>query len=87
MTDLSLENVGTRARRLRVDTLVRLRWLAVAGQLVAILIVHYGLRFPLPIAASAHQQYLAAAAGGHGGEDDAAVVKVYERLADIEVKG
>ena len=50
MTDLSLENVGTRARRLRVDTLVRLRWLAVAGQLVAILIVHYGLRFPLPIA-------------------------------------
>ncbi|MCB1835079.1 MAG: NAD-binding protein [Geminicoccaceae bacterium] len=45
------------------------------------------LRFPLPIAASAHQQYLAAAAGGHGGEDDAAVVKVYERLADIEVKG
>lgn len=45
------------------------------------------LRFPLPIAATAHQQFLAAAAAGLGGEDDAAVVKVYERLAGIEVKG
>jgi 3-hydroxyisobutyrate dehydrogenase len=45
------------------------------------------LRFPLPIAASAHQQFLAAAAAGLGGEDDSAVVKVYEKLAGIEVKG
>jgi L-threonate 2-dehydrogenase len=45
------------------------------------------LRFPLPIAASAHQQFLAAAAAGLGGEDDSAVVKVYEQLAGIEVKG
>jgi 3-hydroxyisobutyrate dehydrogenase len=45
------------------------------------------LRFPLPIAAAAHQQYLAAAAAGHGREDDSAVVKVYEELARIEVKG
>jgi 3-hydroxyisobutyrate dehydrogenase len=45
------------------------------------------LRFPLPVAAAAHQQFLAAAAAGFGGEDDAAVVKVYERLAGIEVKG
>lgn len=45
------------------------------------------LRFPLPIAAAAHQQYLAAAAAGHGREDDSAVVKVYEQLAGIEVKG
>ena len=44
-------------------------------------------RFPLPIAAAAHQQYLAAAGSGHGGEDDSAVVKVYERLVGIEVKG
>jgi putative dehydrogenase len=43
-------------------------------------------RFPLPIAAAAHQQFLAAAAAGWGGEDDSAVVKVYERLAGIEVK-
>jgi L-threonate 2-dehydrogenase len=45
------------------------------------------LRFPLPIAASAHQQYLAAAGSGHGREDDSAVVKVYEALAGIEVAG
>ena len=44
-----------------------------------------GLRFPLPLAAAAHQQFLAAAAAGFGREDDAAVVKVYERLAGIEV--
>ena len=43
------------------------------------------LRFPLPIAAAAHQQFLAAAGSGHGGEDDAAVVKVYEGLAGISV--
>jgi 3-hydroxyisobutyrate dehydrogenase len=44
------------------------------------------LRFPLPMAASAHQQFLSAAAAGLGREDDSAVVKVYERLAGIEVK-
>jgi 3-hydroxyisobutyrate dehydrogenase len=43
------------------------------------------LRFPLPIAAAAHQQFLAAAAAGHGAADDAAVVKVYEGLAGISV--
>ena len=43
-------------------------------------------RFPLPIAAAAHQQFLAAAAAGWGAEDDSAVVKVYERLAGIEIK-
>jgi len=49
---------------------------------------HFGegeaLRFPLPIAAAAHQQFLAAAAGW-GGLDDSAVVKVYECLAGISV--
>ena len=49
MSDLSIVDLGQSARRLRVDTLVRLRWLAVAGQLVAILFVHFGLGFPLPI--------------------------------------
>ena len=44
-------------------------------------------RFPLPIAAAAHQQYLAAAGAGFGREDDSAVVKVYERLVGIEVRG
>ncbi len=46
-----------------------------------------GLRFPLPLAAAAHQQFLAAAAAGHGRLDDAAVVKVYEQLAGISVAG
>jgi 3-hydroxyisobutyrate dehydrogenase len=43
------------------------------------------LRFPLPQAAAAHQLFLMAAAAGLGREDDAAVVKVFERLAGIEV--
>ena len=34
----------------RLDTLVRLRWLAVVGQLAAVLVVHYGLEFELPLA-------------------------------------
>src|SRR5262245_7480939 len=38
-------------RRLRLDTLVRLRWLAVAGQTAAVVIVAYVLRFPMPVAA------------------------------------
>lgn len=50
MSDLSIVDLGHSARRLRVDTLVRLRWLAVAGQLVALLAVRYGLGFPLPMA-------------------------------------
>ena len=33
----------------RLDTLVRLRWLAVVGQAASILIVHYGLDFELPL--------------------------------------
>lgn len=44
------------------------------------------LRFPLPLAAAAHQLFLMAAASGLGREDDAAVVKVYERLAGISVE-
>ena len=43
------------------------------------------LAFPLPLAAAAHQLYLATAAMGHGGEDDAAVVKYYAALAGLEL--
>jgi 3-hydroxyisobutyrate dehydrogenase len=43
------------------------------------------LRFPLPLAAAAHQQFLAAAAAGFGRADDAAVVKVYEQLTGVTV--
>jgi two-component system sensor histidine kinase RegB len=38
-------------RNVRLDTLVRLRWLAVIGQTAAVLIVHYVLDFTLPLAA------------------------------------
>lgn len=38
--------------RLRLDTLVRLRWLGVAGQSAAVVIVHVGLGFHLPLGAS-----------------------------------
>jgi two-component system sensor histidine kinase RegB len=38
-----------RRRNVRLDTLLRLRWLAIIGQTTAVLIVYYGLDFPLPI--------------------------------------
>jgi 3-hydroxyisobutyrate dehydrogenase-like beta-hydroxyacid dehydrogenase len=43
------------------------------------------LTFPLPMAAAAHQLFLAAAAAGHGGRDDAFVIRVWEALAGIEL--
>lgn len=48
MADTRTLDLGRFARRLRVDTLVRLRWLAVAGQLSAALFVTYALGFPMP---------------------------------------
>jgi two-component system, sensor histidine kinase RegB len=36
------------SRTLRLETLIRLRWLALVGQASAILIVQFGLGFPLP---------------------------------------
>ena len=50
MSDLSIIDLGRNARRLRLDTLVRLRWLAVAGQSCALLLVRYGFGFSLPLA-------------------------------------
>jgi L-threonate 2-dehydrogenase len=43
------------------------------------------LKFPLPLAAAAHQLYLATAAMGHGAEDDSAVVKYYAALAGLSL--
>ncbi len=37
------------SRRLRLNTLIRLRWLAVVGQSVAVVIVSFQLDFPLPV--------------------------------------
>lgn len=41
--------------------------------------------FPLPLTATAHQQFLAAAAAGLGGEDDSAVIKVFQKLTNIDL--
>src|SRR5271155_711885 len=38
-----------RPRNVRLDTLVRLRWLAVLSQFAAVLVVHFGLEFEVPI--------------------------------------
>jgi two-component system sensor histidine kinase RegB len=40
-------------RNVRLDTLTRLRWLAVIGQTAAVLVVGYGLDFDLPLGACA----------------------------------
>lgn len=37
------------SNRLRLNTLIRLRWLAVAGQSLTVLFVAYWLQFPLPV--------------------------------------
>jgi two-component system sensor histidine kinase RegB len=36
-------------RNVRLDTLLRLRWLAILGQTTAVLVVYYAVEFPLPI--------------------------------------
>ncbi len=45
------------------------------------------LTFPLPMAATAHQLFLAAAAAGHGGRDDAFVIRYWEALTGIDLPG
>jgi two-component system sensor histidine kinase RegB len=48
MSDLLPAPPGRALRHLRLDTLVRLRWLAIAGQSLAVAGVHFGLGFTLP---------------------------------------
>jgi L-threonate 2-dehydrogenase len=43
------------------------------------------LTFPLPMAAAAHQLFLAAAANGQGLKDDSFVIRVWEALAGIKL--
>jgi len=45
------------------------------------------LTFPLPLAAAAHQLFLAAAAAGHGGRDDAFVIRFWQALTGIALPG
>ena len=49
MTDLLQAEARRLGRSVRLDTLVRLRWLAVIGQTTAVLVVYVGLDYELPI--------------------------------------
>src|SRR5215208_583930 len=49
MDALLLDQPRHLQRNVRLDTLMRLRWLSVLGQTAAILVVHYGLGYRLPI--------------------------------------
>ncbi|HYF55273.1 MAG TPA: ActS/PrrB/RegB family redox-sensitive histidine kinase [Salinarimonas sp.] len=51
MINVEPTDLGQEARGLRLDTLVRLRWLAVIGQSAAVAGVHFGLGFKLPFGA------------------------------------
>ncbi len=51
MLDIGDIALGRNARQLRLDTLVKLRWLAVIGQSAAVALVQFGLGFPLPFGA------------------------------------
>ena len=42
-------DLPTHAKRVRLDTLVRLRWLAIGGQLSAVCAVAFGFNYPLPL--------------------------------------
>lgn len=48
MVDIPAKSLKPSPRHLRLDTLVRLRWLAIMGQATAVTGVRFGLRFPLP---------------------------------------
>jgi two-component system sensor histidine kinase RegB len=53
MIETSHVDLNAGILRLRLDTLIRLRWLAVAGQSLAIVGVHFGLGYALPFGACA----------------------------------
>ena len=50
MSEIEPKRLVRKARHLRLDTLVRLRWLAIAGQAAAVAGVRFGLGFQLPFA-------------------------------------
>jgi two-component system sensor histidine kinase RegB len=49
MSALDLDRLHLPRRNVRLDTLIRLRWLSVIGQTAAVLVVYLGLEFNLPI--------------------------------------
>src|SRR3954468_16524625 len=48
MVESKPSELARHARQLRLDTLVRLRWLAITGQAAAVAVVRFGFGFPLP---------------------------------------
>ncbi len=51
MASIELQFLGPHESRLRMQTIVRLRWFGVLGQLATIAVVYWGLGFDLPLAA------------------------------------
>src|SRR6185369_5169061 len=51
MSDVAASDFRLRHRYVRLDTILRLRWLAALGQLTAIFVVGQGLEFEFPIIA------------------------------------
>lgn len=49
MSAQDLEHLHLPRRNVRLDTLIRLRWLAVIGQTVTVLVVYLGLEFDVPV--------------------------------------
>src|SRR4030088_1724043 len=49
MTEIAASDLRHPRRYVRLDTILRLRWLAVLGQLAAVFIVVQGLEFDLPV--------------------------------------
>jgi two-component system sensor histidine kinase RegB len=50
MADTKPIDLTRTARHLRLETLIRLRWLAITGQTAAVAMVQFGFGFPLPFA-------------------------------------
>ena len=55
------------------------------GMATQLLDVARELKFPLPMAALAHQLFLAAASTGLGNQDDSSVVKLFENVSGTSV--
>src|ERR1043166_4658891 len=51
MSSLAADQVPHAPRTVRLKTLIGLRWFAVIGQAITVLVVHYWLEFELPLAA------------------------------------
>ena len=51
MSSLAADQIPHAPRTVRLKTLIALRWFAVIGQAVTVLVVHYWLEFELPLAA------------------------------------